>query len=395
MKRKPSTLLCHDINDSSLYHGAVVPPIFQNSLFTFNDWDAIDNAFNNREHNFIYSRGRNPTVQLVEEKLAQLACGERAQLFPSGMAAITAACLHFLKPTAHIIAIKNMYGPANNLLVNYLSKKMQIETTFVSGCDIHDFEEAIQSNTALIYLESPSSAIFSLQDIKAVTCLAKEHGIKTIIDNTWATPLYQKPLSLGVDLEVHSCSKYLGGHSDIVGGVIIGKDSDISSIFHNEYELLGAKTAPMEAWLLLRSLRTLTLRLQKHQKSGLQIAQFLESHNNVVKVNYPGLSTFDQHELAKRQMFGFSGLMSFKLNTDDINTVKHFVNQLKIFKIGVSWGGHESLIYVPAISYLKEMTDSQFKNMGISLGDIRISVGLEDPEDLIVDLKEALDCVSK
>ena len=146
---------------------------------------------------------------------------------------------------------------------------------------------------------------------------------------------------------------------------------------------------------MLRSLRTLTLRLQKHQKSGLQIAQFLESHNNVVKVNYPGLSTFDQHELAKRQMFGFSGLMSFKLNTDDINTVKHFVNQLKIFKIGVSWGGHESLIYVPEISYLKEMTDSQFKNMGISLGDIRISVGLEDPEDLIVDLKEALDCISK
>jgi len=393
-KIKPSTLLAHDNNNSSLYHGAVVPPIFQNSLFTFDSWEAIDEAFENRENSFIYSRGKNPTVQLVEEKLAQLACGEKAQLFPSGMAAITAACLHCLTPNSHVIAIKNMYGPANNLLANYLSKKMDIETTFVSGIHMEDFENAIRPNTKLIYLESPSSAIFSLQDIEEVTVLAKANGIKTIIDNTWATPVFQKPLTMGVDLEVHSCSKYLGGHSDIIGGVVIGKEIDVKSIFHNEYELLGAKTAPMEAWLLLRSLRTLTVRLRQHQESSLKVANFLESHPKISKVNYPGLNSYEQYDLAKKQMQGFTGLLSFKLGTDNLDKIKAFVNTLRLFQIGVSWGGHESLIYVPAISYLKELNTEQFKNMGISLGDVRISVGLENVDDLMGDLERALRMIS-
>ena len=394
MKNKinPSTLLAHDTNNS-LYHGAVIPPIFQNSLFTFESWEAIDKAFDNRETSFIYSRGKNPTVQLVEEKLAQLAGGEKAQLFPSGMAAITAACLHFLTPNSHVIAIKNLYGPANNLLTNYLREKMNIETTFVSGIHWEDFENAIQVNTKLIFLESPSSAIFSLQDIQAVTSLAKKHGIKTIIDNTWSTPVFQKPLTMGVDLEIHSCTKYLGGHSDIIGGVIIGKATDLNSISKNEYELLGSKTAPMEAWLLLRSLRTLTIRLARHQESGSKVAHFLKNHNKIAEVNYPGLDSHPQHELAKKQMQGFTGLMSFKLDSDNLDHIKAFVNALKLFQIGVSWGGHESLVYVPAISYLKELNAEQFKNMGISLGDVRISVGLEDADDLIADLKDALQLV--
>lgn len=389
-KIKDSTLLAHDKNNHSLYHGAVVPPIFQNSLFTFESWEAIDKAFDDREHSFIYSRGKNPTVQLVEEKLAQLACGEKAQLFPSGMAAITSACLHFLEPNSHVIAIKNMYGPANNLLVNYLSKKMNVETTFVSGTDINEYHLAIKENTQLFYLESPSSAIFSLQNIEAITALAKEKGIKTIIDNTWATPIFQKPLTLGVDLEIHSCSKYFGGHSDIVGGVVIGKKEDIMSIFHNEYELLGSKTAPMEAWLLLRSLRTLTIRLEKHQSSALKVAEFLECHSKISLVNYPGLASHPQYELGKQQMKGYTGLLSFKISTDNLDKIKAFVNTLKLFQIGVSWGGHESLVYVPAISYLKELSPDQFEAMGISLGDVRISVGLEDVDDLIHDLDQAL-----
>lgn len=389
-KIKDSTLLAHDENNHELYHGAVVPPIFQNSLFTFESWEAIDKAFDDREHSFIYSRGKNPTVQLVEEKLAELACGEKAQLFPSGMAAITSACLHFLKPNSHVIAIKNMYGPANNLLLNYLSKKMNVETTFVSGTDINEYHDAIKENTQLIYLESPSSAIFSLQNIEAITALAKERGIKTIIDNTWATPIFQKPLALGVDLEIHSCSKYFGGHSDIVGGVVIGKEVDIMSIFHNEYELLGPKTAPMEAWLLLRSLRTLTIRLEKHQSSALKVAHYLEGHSKISLVNYPGLASHPQYELGKQQMQGYTGLLSFKIASDNLDNIKAFVNSLELFQIGVSWGGHESLVYVPAISYLKELSPDQFKAMGISLGDVRISVGLEDVDDLIHDLDQAL-----
>jgi len=392
-KIKASTLLAHDKNNHSLYHGAVVPPIFQNSLFTFDSWEAIDDAFDNRENSFIYSRGKNPTVQLVEEKLAQLACGEKAQLFPSGMAAITAACMHFLTPNSHVIAIKNMYGPANNLLVNYLSKKMNIETTFVTGTNLDEYKEAIRPNTQLIYLESPSSAVFSLQDIKSIAELAKSNDIKTIIDNTWATPVFQKPLLLGVDLEVHSCSKYLGGHSDIVGGVVIGNDADVTSIFHNEYELLGSKTAPQEAWLLLRSLRTLTIRLKQHQESTLKVAAFLEEHSKITQVNYPGLESHAQYELAKKQMQGFTGLLSFKLDTNNLDQIKNFVNTLELFQIGVSWGGHESLIYVPAISYLKELSEEQFESMGISLGDVRISVGLENTDDLINDLKMALSTI--
>lgn len=389
-KLKASTLLAHDNNNSSKYHGAVVPPIFQNSLFTFDSWEAIDEAFENRTESYIYSRGKNPTVKIVEEKLAQLAGGEKAQLFPSGMAAITAACLHFLSPNSHVIAIKNMYGPANNLLVDYLSKKMNVGTTFVSGTDLEEFKAAVKENTKLIYLESPSSAVFSLQDIEAITELAKQNGVKTIIDNTWATPVFQKPLTMGVDLEIHSCSKYLGGHSDIIGGVVIGKESDIQSIFHNEYELLGAKTASLEAWLLLRSLRTLTVRLRQHQESALKVAKYLEGHQKIAHINYPGLESHSQYDLAKKQMQGFTGLLSFKLNTGDIEKIKTFVNTLNLFQIGVSWGGHESLIYVPAISYLKELNQEQFINMGISLGDVRISIGLEDVDDLIQDLNAAL-----
>jgi len=324
-----------------------------------------------------------------------LANGEKAQLFPSGMAAITASYLHFLKPNDHVIAIKNLYGPASTLLKKYLSKKMNIETTFISGERIEEFEEAIKENTTLIYLESPSTAVFSLQDLKAVASLAKSKGIKTMIDNTLATPIFQKSLDMGIDLEVHSFTKYLGGHSDLIGGVVIGSHEEVDSIFHNEYELLGAKTAPMEAWLLLRSLRTLTMRVEKHQSNGIAVANFLEGHSQVEFVRYPGLSSFPQSELYKKQMTGSTGLMSFNLKTENLEEIKSFVNRLNIFQIGVSWGGHESLVYVPAISYLKELDEKQFKNMGISLSDIRISVGLEHVDDLIDDLKNSLDLIEQ
>lgn len=389
-KPKKETMLSHSFENRKDYHGAVVPPIFQNSLFTFEDWESIDHAFEHRKENYIYSRGKNPTVSMVEKKIAALAGGDKAQLFPSGMAAITAACFHFLSPNDHVIAIKNLYGPANNFLTNYLSKKMNVKTTFVKGESIEDFKKALTDKTSLIYLESPSTAVFSLQDLSAVSALAKKNNIKTLIDNTWASPVFQQPLKFGIDLEMHSCSKYLGGHSDLIGGVLIGNSEDIDAIFHEEYELLGAKTAPMEAWLLLRSLRTLPMRLEKHQSNALKIASYLEGHPKIAKVNYPGLPSFRQYDLGKKQMYGYSGLLSFQLRTEELARIKKFVNSLNYFKIGVSWGGHESLIYVPAISYLKELSEEQFKNMGISLGDVRISVGLEHVDDLIADLANAL-----
>ncbi|MCB0653800.1 MAG: aminotransferase class I/II-fold pyridoxal phosphate-dependent enzyme [Saprospiraceae bacterium] len=391
MKQKHiETLLSHYAEDRERYRGAVVPPIFQNSLFTHPDWESIDAAFDDRVDSLIYSRGHNPTVRMVEQKLAAISGAERALLFPSGMAAISAVVMHCLEKDAHVITIKNIYGPANNLLNTYLPDKMGIEVTQVSGEMVEEFEQAIRPNTRLIYLESPSSAVFSLQDIRAVAALAKKHGIKTAIDNSWASPMFQRPLEMGIDLEIHSISKYIGGHSDLVGGCVMGSEKDIKDIFVREFELLGAKTAPFEAWLVLRSLRTLPIRMRQHQENAMAVAAFLENHPKIALVRYPGLESFPQRDLALKQMSGFTGLMGFRLATENLEQIKAFFNSLEIFRIGVSWGGHESLIYAPAISYLKELKPEQFEAMGISLGDMRISVGLEHKEDLIADLEQAL-----
>ncbi|MGL5611380.1 trans-sulfuration enzyme family protein [Cetobacterium sp.] len=390
MKNNLETILAHYGEERDKHNGAIVPPIYQNTLFAFESWDHIDEAFSDPINNNIYTRGNNPSVSIVEKKLAKIAGGEKARLFSSGMAAISSAIMSCVKANCHVITLKNIYGPAMNFLDNYLRTKFNVDVTFVSGESVEEIENAIRENTTLIYLESPSSAIFSMQNLKAIADLAKKHNIKTIVDNTWATPIFQKPLELGIDLEVHSCSKYLGGHSDIIAGVIIGSTKDIDSIYQNEFLLFGAKMAPFEAWLLMRSLRTLPMRMEKHQSNALKVANFLENHPKIKSVNYPGLKSHPQFELGKEQMKGYSGLMSFVIDSDELSDIKNFVNALEHFSIGVSWGGHESLIHAPAISYLKEMTPEQFKSTGLSLGVMRVSIGLEHVDDLIEDLTGAL-----
>lgn len=392
MKLSIETLMSHLGESRDDFQGAVVPPLFQNSLFTFKDWDSIDSAFDNRTEVPIYTRLSNPTTVVAEEKIAALA-GEnyQARLTASGMAAVSSAILNVVSPGDHIVAVKNVYGPTNNFIGQYLREKMNVSVTFVSGTEVDEFENAISEKTSLIYLESPSSVIFSLQDIAAVAQLARHHGITTIIDNTWATPMFQKPLDMGIDIEIHSVSKYIGGHSDIVAGVIISSPERIHSIICNESELLGATIAPFTSWLITRSLRTLPMRLDYHQKNAMLVANFLEQHPDIANVNYPGLPSHPQHNLALKQMSGFSGLLSFTLTWDDLDRIKLFFNSLKVFQRGVSWGGHESLIYAPAISYLKELPPERFNDLGISLGDMRISVGLENAEDLIADLSQALE----
>jgi len=384
----------HDAKPQDLlYEGSIVTPIFQTSNFSFESWDAISDAFDNRTKSFIYSRGNNPTVEVAQRKLADLASGEKALLFGSGMAAISAAVLHCVQKDGHIIAIKNIYGPTNNLLYTYLKDKMNVSITFVSGVELGEFEAAIQANTNLIYLESPSSGVFSLQDIRSVAALAKKNGIKTVIDNTWATPFFQKPLEMGIDLEVHSCSKYIGGHSDVVAGVVIGSSELMNQIFKKEYEWLGARISPAEAALITRSLKTLPLRMKAHEANALEIAEFLENHPKITSVNYPGLKSFKQYDLGKRQMSGNSGLLSFRLAINDLEKAKTFFNNLKKFRIAVSWGGYESLIYALAISYVKEMTKDQFETTGLTYGDMRLSVGLENVTELTQDLEQALDLI--
>ncbi len=274
--------------------------------------------------------------------------------------------------------------PVKVFLETYM-KKFGCEVTFVSGESLEEFEQAIRPNTKIIYLESPLSNIFTLQDLEAISALAKYHGIATIIDNTWATPLYQNPLKYGIDLVVHSASKYMGGHSDILGGVIVGSKDVLDSIMNNERSLFGAVMDPHQSWLLIRSLRTLPVRLKQHQENGMQVAAFLESHPRVSAVYYPGLQSHPQYELGRKQMSGYCGLLSFVPRGDKQQIMK-MMKSLQYFEEGPSWGGFESLINSPGL-WVNEETSIQ---SGIPIGLIRISVGLESADSIMGDLDRAL-----
>ena len=384
------TYLARYLGRADEVFGAVAPPIYQTSTHTFEDWDAVANAFDNRVNTPFYGRQLNPTVQLAEEVLAHLAGAERARLFGSGMAAITAALLASLKTGDHMVVVNGVYGPAGRFIASWLPEKAGITASFVSASSAEAFVKACTPQTRVIYLETPSSGHFELQDIAAIADIVQDRDIRVIVDNTWATPLRQRPLALGAHLEIHSASKYLSGHSDVIAGVLLGTAELIESITEDEAELLGARLAPLEAWLLLRGLRTLPWRLDAHERNGLIVAEWLETHPKVSQVFHPGLKSHPQHELASRQMSGSSGLFSFTLGTNDLVAVKQFFNGLKLFGRGVSWGGHESLVFAPAISASREQSAERLSAMDISVNTMRLSIGLEHPDDLIADLEQAL-----
>lgn len=380
---KPATTIIHQGEDRHRFHGAVVPPMFQNSLFVFETTAQIDQAFAHPEDAFIYTRGNNPTVRLLEEKVAALEGGEACKFFASGMAAISSAILSLVKAGDHVICVDSVYGPTSNFLNTYLTEKFGIQVDYVRGEGVDEFRDCIRDNTRLIYLESPSSGVYRIQDLKAVALLARARGITTIIDNTWASPIFQNPIKLGIDLVVHSASKYLGGHSDVVAGCIVGSKARIQEIFLNEHQLLGGKMAPFEAWLVLRGLRTLPIRMKAHEASARRVIDYLKAEKSDVihEILYP-----DQNPVARAQMSGFSGLFSVALKAD-AEGVARFMDALELFSIGVSWGGYESLVYAPNISLSRELTPEKLKEAGIHPGLVRLFIGLEDPEDLIADLE--------
>lgn len=381
---KPSTIIAHLGEDRLKHHGAVVAPMYQNSLFTFENADAIEAAFDDFQSSYIYTRGHNPTVTLLEEKLAALEKAEACKCFASGMAAITASILHFVNAGDHVICVDSVYGPTSNFLSEYLGKKFQVTVDYVKGDDWQEIKSKVTSKTSLIYLESPSSGVYACQDLKAIADYAKSKGIGTIVDNTWATPIFQNPLVLGIDIVVHSASKYLSGHSDVVAGAVMASKTIIDSIFTSEHQYLGGKIAPFEAWLILRGLRTLPIRMKQHQKTARQVIDFLKTQPEVKGILYP-----EDNPIAIKQMTGFSGLFSVVLDTDG-KGARNFIDALNYFSIGVSWGGFESLAFAPIISLSKEMSEEKLIALGIHPGLIRLFVGLEDPEDLIEDLKQAL-----
>lgn len=380
----------HAGDDPRRFYGAVAPPIFEASLFAFDDFDACVEGLTGFGDHYVYTRGRNPTVEVAEEKLAALEGGEAAKFFSSGMAAISAVLLSQVGYGDHILCVRSVYGVTYTLLTEWLPR-FGVSVSFVDGTDLAAVEAGIQENTRIIYLESPTSIRFELQDLAAVARLAKARGILTAVDNSWASPILQHPLALGIDLSIHTASKYIGGHSDLVAGAVIGRRELIDRLRRSEYAILGGVIGPFEAWLCIRGMRTLPLRLKQHEASGLEIAAWLERHPKVRRVIHPGLESHPQHQLARTQMRGMGGLFSFELDAD-LDGVRRFVNALSLFRIGVSWGGFESLVLpVGAVEAHKKRVRPGPGDLPV--GFIRLFIGLEDADDLRRDLEQALERV--
>ena len=381
----PEMITSHYGEEYERYYNAIVPPIFMNSLNVFEEIDDYFDAKVHDKHTYVYGRVQNPTVRILEDKVAALEHGTAAFAFASGMAAATTAVLSTVKTGDNIVCIRNAYGPLRNFVEKYCPEHLGTTLTYVKGNEISDFEEAITDNTALVILESPSSVVFSLQDIEAVCKIAHGRGAKVYIDNTFCTPIFSNPLDMGVDIVMHTTSKYMGGHSDVVGGVLAVRDEALAETIVNNRELFGGIIGPMEAWLVLRGLRTLSVRVKAHEEVAMKVAEYLENHPKVDKVYYTGLKSHPQYELARKQQRGSTGLIAFEIkgSTED---AKKIVNSLKIFKIGVSWGGFESLVCMPQMRTDEEMCEW----LGARQNLIRIHCGLEGVDALIHDLEQAL-----
>ncbi|NUW46534.1 trans-sulfuration enzyme family protein [Nonomuraea rhodomycinica] len=367
--------------------GAVNPPVFENSLFTFAGAGELGEAIRNEDERYVYWRGTNPTVDLAQRKLAALERAERAKCFASGMGAIAATISSLVSAGDHVLVLGAVYGPTTQFL-RYL-EKFGVTHTHVD--DLASGDSAIRESTRLLYFESPSYMRYEIFDIPAVTAWAAERGLVTVMDNTWSTPIFQKPLTMGVDLVIHSLSKYVGGHSDLVGGVVAGPSRLIRPLALTEYQLYGAAMSPHDAAKVIKGLRTLPVRMPAHQERGLAVARFLDDHPAVRRVNHPGLPSHPGHALAVRQMSGFSSVFSLELDTDSREEAGAFIDLLRHFRVGVSWGGFESLVNAPALT----VEESVRATMGIPVGLVRLSVGLEPADTLIKDLGLALEGVGR
>ncbi len=368
-------------HDDGNFADAVVPPIFQTSLFTFSEYDEMIASYRGEKVRPIYTRGLNPTVRMFEEMLAKLEGAEDALGFASGMSAISSSVLSFVEPGDRIVAVKHVYPDAFRLFGTLL-KRMKVEVTYVDGRDEEALDKALPG-AKLLYLESPTSWVMEAHDVGALAALAKKHGAVSMIDNSWASPVFQRPITLGVDLVIHSASKYLGGHSDVVAGVVAGSKEMIARVKAEAYPYLGGKLSPFDAWLLIRGMRTLPLRMKAHQESALTIARRLQELDVVETVCHPGLAN-----RLPAGLHGTSGLFSFifKEGVD----IRAFADHLKLFKLGVSWGGHESLIVPGEVVLQQKAQPNSAHTFGIHARSVRLHVGLEGTEVLWSDLQEAI-----
>jgi cystathionine beta-lyase/cystathionine gamma-synthase len=370
--------------DRENYFNAISPPIAQTSNFAFKTVADLSKAFEDEMGCYLYSRGLNPTVEILRKKLAALDGAEDCLVFNSGAAAIFAGVLANVKAGDHIVSVKAPYTWAQRMF-DVILPRFGVTTTYIDGTKTSNWEQATKSNTTLYYLESPNSWDFALQPIKEVAVLAKSKGITTYIDNSYCTPIYQKPIEMGIDMAMQTATKYIGGHSDVLGGVLSGSHAMMKKIFNSEYLNIGSGIQPFNAWLLIRGLRTLPARLDRITKTSLEVLKFLKQHPKIEKVIFPFDESFPQYELAKQQMGGACGLMTMVLKTKKREEIVRFCESLKHIMMAVSWGGHESLV-IPKCSGIP-VTDFDPSNPEHRY--VRFYVGLEDAEYLIKDLEQA------
>jgi len=378
-KRNINTLCIHGGPPPEPQFGSVMYPVHFTSTY------AQDEPGKPKVYD--YARGGNPTRDALEQALRSLEGGTRALAFSSGMSAITTT-VSLLKKGDHIISCDDVYGGTFRLFTRILNK-FGIESSFVDMTNLDNLRAAIKPNSKMLWIETPSNPLLRVVDIKAATEIAKQHQLLSVVDNTFMSPYFQQPLQLGADIVMHSTTKYLNGHSDIIGGALVVADQDLGERLHFLQYSMGTSQSPMDAWLVLRGIKTLAVRMQRHEENALQLATFLEEHPKVKRVTYPGLKSHPQHEIARKQMRGFGGMISFEID-GNLKDAKKFLQATRCFILAESLGGVESLVEHPAIMTHASVPKDVREAKGISDTLIRVSVGIEHVDDLKRDLDQAL-----
>ena len=383
-----STSVIHAGQHPDPVYGGVSVPIYQSSTFAFKSAEQGAARFEGQDEGFIYTRMGNPTTKALEDNIAYLENGWGGMATASGMAAITTVYLALLDQNSHMISTEAVYGPSRIVVENELSR-FGVECDFIDTSRTENIEKHIKPNTKLLYVETPANPTLILTDIKACAELAKRKGIILVVDNTFASPVVQNPLELGADIVIHSLTKLLNGHSDVVGGIIIPKEKALFKRIRKVLTLFGGTMDPHQAWLVLRGVKTLAMRVEKSQENAMKLAEYLRNHAKLKWINYPGLENHPQHSLAKMQMKGFGSMLCFGLE-GGFESARKMINSVKLCTLAVSLGGVESLIQHPASMTHAGMPKKEKEMAGISDDLIRLSVGCEDYEDIKEDLEQAL-----
>jgi methionine-gamma-lyase len=384
----PFTAVIHAGQHPDPLFGGVSVPIYQSSTFAFKSAEQGAALFQGKEEGYIYTRIGNPTIKALEDCVAMLENGCGGVATASGMAAITTVLLAFLDRDSHLISTDAVYGPSRTVVENELSR-FGIQSDYVDTSNLENIKKCLRPNTKLLFVETPANPTMTLTDIRACAALAKDKGLLLVVDNTFSSPILQNPLGLGADVVIHSLTKFLNGHSDVVGGMIVAKDENHFKRLRKVLTLLGGTMDPHQAWLVLRGVKTLALRIEKSQDNAMRLARFLKAHPLVGWVNYPGLESHPQYELARHQMKGFGSMLCFGLK-GGFEAGRKMINAVKLCTLAVSLGGVESLIQHPASMTHAGVPEEERKKAGITDDLIRLSVGCEGFEDIKEDLEKAI-----